>query len=519
MHKREIEARLERYAQGFDDRVPRRPDFERRIIARASAQPIRATRRLPIIRELALAALVVLLVSSLGFGVVQLRSLRQATTVKSPKPSASASPTPTARPAPTLGPTLTYTPGLRLLVGPIELGSVYTGMPLKMMTPLRGWAVGPPGKDRAQAHDAVLITEDAGAHWRNVTPPGFSGWTDRTMSFLDLTHAWVAVTPHVVAHPAATPATITVFRTSDGANSWQSATFQLADGSPSQLDFIDQQHGWMVLQVNNGIAIYRTSDGGIHWEPASVSTYTRPNETPPGVLPMSSASGPNRDKELSCVLDPFAAIAFRDASTGWATGSCRGPLPSAYVYVTHDAGGTWQPQALPTLPDMSGCPCGIAATGPVFTSSRDATLTMAFNTEETKCHTENGGTACATQSIPGTVMIDVTHDGGQTWASHTLPGVASWRAEPSFIDGRTGWYVASILKASPTFPGETTFDKLYVTHDSGASWSPVPATPGLEGGWIQFISSTTGWALYPPSLITTTDGGRSWQPLNPVVTG
>jgi photosystem II stability/assembly factor-like uncharacterized protein len=75
------------------------------------------------------------------------------------------------------------------------------------------------------------------------------------------------------------------------------------------------------------------------------------------------------------------------------------------------------------------------------------------------------------------------------------------------------------LKAAPSFPGETTFDNLYVTHDGGTSWSPVAAVTAFDGGNIEFISPSMGWALRPPSLLITTDGGRSWQPLNPVVTG
>ena len=519
MPKEDVESRLRRYARDFDDQVPTGPDFERRVISRSSRQPAPTPRRRGLIRELALAALVVLLIGSIGFGVLQVRSLRQTTAVKSPSPSASASLTATATAAPTLGPTLSYTPGLRLPAGPIELGSVYTGTPFKMVTPLRGWAVGPPSKDRNQAHDATLITEDGGAHWRNVTPPGFSGWTDRTMYFLDVTHAWVAVTPHVVAHPAAIPATITVFRTSDGAKSWQSATFQIADGSPSQMNFIDPVHGWMVLQVDQGVAIYRTVDGGIHWAQVSVSHYTNPNATAPGGLPMSYTGGPNRDKELACELDPFAAVVFRDASTGWAAGSCRGPAPAAYLYITHDAGNSWQPQPLPSLPDMPPCPCTVQTTGPVFTSGRDATFSMSLNTEYTTCQTQNGGTSCGTQSIPGQILVYTTHDGGTTWGSHPLPGVGGWRAEPTFIDARTGWYGASILKASPTYPGETIPDKIYVTHDGGSSWSPVSTTVAFGGGWIQFISPSIGWALNLPSLSMTTDGGRSWQPLNPVVVG
>src|SRR6202171_5996039 len=112
------------------------------------------------------------------------------------------------------------------------------------------------------------------------------------MDFLDVTHAWVAVTPHVVAHPAATPATITVFRTAGGGQSWQSGTFQIADGIPSQLDFIDAQRGWMLLQSGTGVATYRPSHAGIRWEQAAVSHYTAPNGTALGPLPLSHGDGP-----------------------------------------------------------------------------------------------------------------------------------------------------------------------------------------------------------------------------------
>jgi len=515
MRTKDVEARLRHQAEDFDKQVQGRPDFERRVIARASVQQVAAGRRTAIVREFALAGLVVVLIGALGFGVIQLRNIRQASTIKSPAPSAS----PSVTPVPTLGPTLAYTPGLRVPAGPAEIGSAYSATPFKMVTPLRGWAVGPPGKDRNQVHDAVLVTQDGGAHWRNVTPPGFSGWTDRTMDFLDVTHAWVAVTPHVVAHPAATPATITVFRTSDGAQSWQSAAFQVADGSPSQLDFIDTQHGWMLLQVDQGVAIYRTGDGGTHWEQMSVSHYTAPNATPPGALPMSYAFGPTAASQPACELDPFRAIAFRDPSTGWAAGRCRGPAPSAYFYVTHDAGRTWQPQPLPSVPGEPTCPCSVGATGLVFTSSRDATVAVSIDTEKSSCQPQNGGTACSIQPIPGTALVYATHDGGVSWAPYVLPGVDALGRVPTFVDARTGWYGSSVLKAAPSFVGETTFDKLYVSHDGGASWNPVATVSPFDGGTLQFISTMVGWSLYSPSLQVTFDGGRSWQALNPVVTG
>ncbi|TMG30026.1 MAG: hypothetical protein E6H93_09645, partial [Chloroflexi bacterium] len=112
MSRKDVEARLRRQAQDFDDKVPKRPDFERRVVARAYARPRAAGKRPVIIRDLALAGLVVLLIGSLGFGVMQLRNLRQATAVKTPLPSGSPSGSPTPTAAPTLGPTLSYTPGL-----------------------------------------------------------------------------------------------------------------------------------------------------------------------------------------------------------------------------------------------------------------------------------------------------------------------------------------------------------------------------------------------------------------------
>ncbi len=47
-----------------------------------------------------------------------------------------------------------YNPGLPLPPGPSAIGS------LRMMTPLRGWALGPPGKGKTGTFDVVLGLRD-----------------------------------------------------------------------------------------------------------------------------------------------------------------------------------------------------------------------------------------------------------------------------------------------------------------------------------------------------------------------
>ena len=178
-------------------------------------------------------------------------------------------------------------------------------------------------------------------------------------------------------------------------------------------------------------------------------------------------------------------MSFRDAVTGWAAGRCVGPAPSPYFYVTHDGGTTWQAQPLAGLPPTLACPCDVGSTVPVFSSSRDAMMTVSVDTEHTSCQPQNGGTACGTESIPGIAIVYLTHDGGITWAPHVLPGVAAG-ADPTFIDARTGWYGASVLQAAPSYLGETTFDKLYVTHDGGSSWNATGTGSGFSGGPMQF---------------------------------
>src|SRR5450759_159321 len=148
-------------------------------------------------------------------------------------------------------------------------------VPEKMVSPTTGWAAG------------ALRTTDGGAHWLNLAPPTIPGRSSGAAEFyLDASHGWVA---EAAASSKACVDHVVVFSTVDGGQTWQESApisvtvksaldqIWLPDYLPMghSLDFVDPQHGWMVVQagganwlggINHGVgALYRTTDGGLHW--------------------------------------------------------------------------------------------------------------------------------------------------------------------------------------------------------------------------------------------------------------
>jgi photosystem II stability/assembly factor-like uncharacterized protein len=394
-----------------------------------------------------------------------------------------------------------YSPGLPLPPGPIAIGS------LRMMTPLRGWALGPPGKGKAGSFYAVLATVDGGTHWRNVTPPQIAGFVDKAVFFLDLQHAWVAVTPHIVSQPA--PTILTVFRTADGGISWQGATYHLSDGTPSQLDFVDGLHGWMVLQINQGDAIYRTADAGLSWQLATTIYHGRPGQVQVGSLRFDYVGGPGA---VGCNIDPFNLITFRDPSVGWATGGCI--KSSLYFFRTEDGGRSWHRQMIPDGSAYYGpCQCDVWTSSPVFTSPADGSFMLTVSTQTTFCQKDAQGVQnCRSAEHVTRASVYVSHDGGSSWTPYGLPETGDLARPPVFVDARSGWFTT--YKAGSQFP---TMDKLYTTQDGGLTWRTI--TVSAPAGTLDFVSDQVGWSFDPfgqpaPALFATKDSGRTWQALD-----
>ncbi|MCL4368920.1 MAG: glycoside hydrolase [Actinobacteria bacterium] len=144
--------------------------------------------------------------------------------------------------------------------------------------------------------------------------------------------------------------------------------------------------------------------------------------------------------------------------------------------------------------------------------------------------------------------IDVSTDGGTTWATVPTAGVASVAATTDFSIFDSGSPPAtcsavaldpdrpeSLYAAFPAFKknegAPPTFYVGYVTADNGRTWSPVPAPSGftlgqfggfqLSGHGVQASFGSAPSINVPATSKTnsaveqTTDGGRSWTPFQP----
>jgi photosystem II stability/assembly factor-like uncharacterized protein len=490
----DLETRLRRYADEYDAEVPADSGFETRLLARIAVTS-QTGPQVSLRRELALAALVLLFVAAVGITFAKLRS---------------------ERPAPAHHQALSYVPSVRITPGPIDL----EGGQFRMMTPEKGWAAGP-SNGPSGAQNGILITEDGGINWRNVTPPGFSPTDSQWFPFfLDASHAWVVAWPSAQSDHNLVPThTITVYRTVDAAQTWQSASFDgRQPGSPIQVNFADQHHGWLTYSTWPSLVVYQTADGGLHWQVANSFTLPPPE-------PSCAPSCRVLPTQPSCEFDN---LSFRDASTVWATGRCDNTT-AAYFYVSHDGGHSWQPQPL-ARPDGAPEPGqSLAGTTPVvFTSPQDGWFTLETGT---KARTpETTGNGCLAYGIPKLVILYTTHDGGNTWLPVTLPNA---EGKVSFANRQYGWFEGRKVKAGAQPPGcnvmgvlETVFTYLWMSSDGGRTWTALSTDANFPyPGELQFVSRSTGWFIsYPPDtglhpmLFRTTDGGHSWRQVMPTLT-
>lgn len=102
-----------------------------------------------------------------------------------------------------------------------------------------GWAL---------AESRVLVTDDAGGSWRDVSPPSGQVWA--AAFFLNQNTGWAAQHDKLA-------------RTVDGGRSW--STFELSspllgEPSPFSLQFVDEKIGYA-----GGYGLWRTEDGGVSW--------------------------------------------------------------------------------------------------------------------------------------------------------------------------------------------------------------------------------------------------------------
>jgi photosystem II stability/assembly factor-like uncharacterized protein len=337
--------------------------------------------------------------------------------------------------------------------------------PIKMMTPLIGWA------------DGALRSEDGGAHWKNMTPswfvsdaPSLPGETSveppgYSEFFLDSNRAWIART-----YGSATVCSdrIQTFNTSDGGRTWvQVGSIPLAQSRVAirtQLDFVDPNDGWLIEDSAAnalGRSIYFTTDGGTDWNL------------------ISGNAG---------VCD---SVAFTSANNGWSscTDGNNSALGDAELLVSRDGGRSWTTQYLPSPP--GGCSCSTDV--PLFTDR------------------DHGFAIVLGNANYGLLM---TTDGGQTWRSAV--GVPrGWFPVAAALDPAHIWLLVTSGSGKGAAP------TLFRSVDGGATWSSVAAGIPVVGGDVvslQFLDADHGFVIQSGvpggQMLATTDGGRSWTAID-----
>jgi len=369
---------------------------------------------------------------------------------------------------------------------PFEPASLPSVESMGRLSLLQGWV---------QTGGQLLWTEDAGATWLDITPPGLpaclgaagcSGSFDQPF-FLDAAHAWL---PVLQGEDDVPPTTLSVFNTGNGGRdraSYTVAEFAEPRTCPGpacissvDLDFVDPQNGWLAAyaplgNISDRQYLYRTGDGGRSWAPLSIPVSGR--------------------------------ISFLDATAGWATGGGT-RWTSDQLLRTHDGGGSWQAESL-VFPEPYNGPLGLEYSWyqePVFFSDVSGVLPVRFD------EPQGAGKA---------IGFYTTRDGGGSWSlAATLQDQEMQRVGELFpiawsaIDEST-WYV-SINEA-----------RQYLTRDGGQTWEAFPAA-GLGGASlveVRFVSEVEGWGLglicgmesgCLQPLFATHDGGHTWAPMAPV---
>jgi photosystem II stability/assembly factor-like uncharacterized protein len=354
-----------------------------------------------------------------------------------------------------------------------------------MLDASNGWGIGGLGN----VGDHVLRTADGGHTWREVTPPAQPAPdpnqaqpNQATAYFADANLAWVVYGNFTTAAPASA----TVWHTSDGGQTW-SGSFPIDLSTvpgveffqPSDLQVLSNgKSGWFIAHLGAGMnhdyfTVFKTDDGN-KW---------------------FSIIDPTKGGPQSCRK---TGMRFINAQTGWLTGDCQGVAPGVFFMRSDDTGASWQnvpltaPASQPNIFMNQNAGCGTYSLH--FFDAQNAKVSVS-------CIILSSGPI-----ITSTNFVYSTADAGQTWTSSPSPARSL-----TFLNPPVGWALGT------DDPGDPAPHALSQTQDGGQTWTPIKQLAWT--GQLDFIDAQKGWAVAVAdqaiSLVKTTDGGHTWQDVNP----
>lgn len=267
-----------------------------------------------------------------------------------------------------------------------------------------------------------------------------------------------------------------IVRTNDGGITWYNVTPAEVGETGFSVDtfFLDNDRAWMQRQdfdnfPNSGF-LYRTTDGGLTWKDSAV---------------------------------PFSRgdLYFLDENNGWVLadlGTGAGSNAIA-IYQTNDGGATWQ-QSYTNDPNASNAGDSLPLGG-----IKSGVMPLDMSTAWV------GGVIYA----PGEAYLYRTDDGGRAWKQVplTLPeGAENFELgidddQMKFVTARDGFLVIRMA-------GDSTQTAVYITNDSGNSWTLTPTI--LEGaGDAEFLSEQEAVIYDGQQFYITRDAANTWNSVSP----
>jgi photosystem II stability/assembly factor-like uncharacterized protein len=306
-----------------------------------------------------------------------------------------------------------------------------------------------------------------------------------TIRMLDTIHGW-ALTQN------------SILKTADGGVEWQNVTpanafSDATPGSTPRGDFLNDRYAWVVTPVVippntalSTIRVLRTTDGGKSWQSTTID----------------NTAGSATD--MPHFLNPL---------DGWLQTFGQPGSGESNIFYTTDGGLHWhEPGKLNQnyIPDPTGISFSDIKTGWETGDNPAAAMSGAINNAQP--------------------LLDVTHDGAQTWQSQSLPVLPGAgksdmvSTTPPVFFGNDG--LLPVKDQTPrgsigSTPGPSTGFDLYVTHDGGQNWTPTMlVTSTITSNEPSFFTVYVAdmqhvWAALGTKLYATSDGGQSWTKLPP----
>lgn len=326
----------------------------------------------------------------------------------------------------------------------------------------------------------ILLTNDGGATWNEISQPWLPWWSTYCLIYLDQNDALSSGIKGMI------------YKSTDGGFSWQPKHSRLFLGDIYEARFIDEDTGFTLTETGSGgvasTSIEKTLDGGETWEIIYMNSWSygldfdflnnntgflAVNKNDTLYLVKTADGGENwEETKTSFELLP-TDIKFVDENIGLISGEYS-------VVKTSDGGLIWQD----VTPGSGG-----------FT----------FNEIEYRSETE---VYIVGSTEYGITIVNKSIDGGDTWQT--------------IFEGDYG------PATHITLPDEntiliTTSSRIYKSVDNGLTWHRSTSTnPNqLEYRSLHFSSPTFGYAMGIggfANIEKTTDGGDTWFPLETKIT-